>query len=61
MFRFKSLRYITIGSCLTFFVSQNIYFAINFSLESFGFDLYFNTIFVEVGEMMGYFLYFLCF
>lgn len=57
LFRYKSLRYLTIGSSISFLAAQNIYYGINFSLEALGFDIYFNTYFVETGEIIGYLIY----
>lgn len=58
LFRYKSLLRMTLGCCWSFFCLQMVYFGINYSCESFGFDIYTNTLFSDLGEAFGYILFF---
>ncbi|EAR97520.2 MFS transporter (macronuclear) [Tetrahymena thermophila SB210] len=54
--KYKSLRLITIASCLVMFFTQMIYYSTQYSLGSVGSSLYINTLVVGAGEAIAYFL-----
>ncbi|KAL4446436.1 hypothetical protein ABPG74_001177 [Tetrahymena malaccensis] len=53
--KYKSLRPITIASCLIMFFTQLIYYSTQYSLGSVGSNLYINTLVVGAGEAVAYF------
>ena len=52
--KFSSLRTMTFANALSFFSIQSIYYGINFSLISLGYNIYINYAFVEFAELLAY-------
>ncbi|KAL4485696.1 hypothetical protein ABPG72_010958 [Tetrahymena utriculariae] len=53
--KYKSLRLITIASCVVMFFTQMIYYSTQYSLGTVGSNLYINTLVVGTGESIAYF------
>ena len=53
LFKFSSLKIATICNIISFFTIQTIYFAINYSLNGIGINIYLNYVFAEFGDIFG--------
>jgi len=54
LFKYKSLRWITVASTLVFFAIQTVYYGVTFTMNIVGINLYVNTLIISGAELIAY-------